>query len=764
MRNLIAILMVTLFCFNASVLAEQLEWRHCDLTRDVDFLPYVAPSDNELVDVQADSAQFVNAGTSVFSGNVIVTRGGRELTADRATYDRASGTVTAQNKMRLRDSEIVLDADQAEWSMSNDEGALIGAEYHLRQNHARGQAGHVLKQGAAVTGLSNASYTTCADGDNFWDLEASNINLDHNEGVGTARDVVIHIKDVPVFYTPYISFPLNDDRKSGFLAASFGSSSETGIDLQTPYYWNIAPGRDATLTPRYMSERGLQLNGEYRYLYDQGYGEITAGFLASDDLQNRGEDANPFFGQDRQHFSFRHTSDFKSRWSTDIDYNYVSDNAYLEDFGSNLTLASTTHLNRLFNLRYGDDNWLFTGRLQGYQTIVDAEKPYQRLPQLLLEGSFPEQAFGLSYGLRTEYTDFDHKDLVDGQRFDIEPSVSLPLQSASAFFTPRMALKHTQYSLNENAATITDDSPSRTLPIASVDSGLFFERDLTFSGGEYIQTLEPRAFYLYVPERSQVDIPVFDSNLRTFNFGQLFAYDRFSGIDRVGDANQLSLAITSRVLDAQTGREKFSASLGQIKYFRDRDVTLINGLNDTRSGSDFVAEVSAEVAENWTARGEMQWGQNWDMSNFSAMQLRYRDDNGKILNVAHRYRRDEISTLEGLEQIDISGRLPINKHWSVVGRYYHSIRDGELLEGLVGVEYESCCWSTRLVIRDFINDINNANNNNLNNNNLNNNINNTNENDRNLAILLQIELKGLGNFGQKTDSLLEQSIFGFDAD
>jgi len=744
MRRLIAFSTLTLSCFSASVLAEQTQWQHCDLTRDVDFLPYVVPTENELVDVQADSAQLVGEGTSVFSGNVIVTRGSRELTAERATYNRSSGTVTAQNKMRLRDSEIVLDAEQAEWSMLSDEGALIGAEYYLRQNHARGQANHVYKGGAAATDLKHASYTTCAKGDDFWEMKATTVNLDHEEAVGTAKDVVIRIKDVPVFYTPYITFPLNDDRKSGLLAPSFGASSETGFDLQTPYYWNIAPGRDATITPRYMSERGLQLNGEYRYLYEQGEGEIQAGFLASDDLKNDGDDVNPFFGDDRQHFSFKHTSDFKSRWSNDIDYNYVSDDAYLEDFGSNLSLASTTHLNRRFNLRYGGDNWRFTGRLQGYQTITGARKPYQRLPQLLLEGTFPEQALGLSYGLRTEYTDFDHKDLVDGQRFDIEPSVSLPLQSASAFLTPRVALKHTQYRLDDNNTAITDDAPSRTLPIASIDSGLFFERDMTLSGGHYIQTLEPRAFYLYIPERSQGDIPVFDSSLRTFNFGQLFSHDRFSGSDRVGDANQLSLAITSRVLDAQTGREKFRASLGQIQYFRDRDVTLPNGAEGRRSGSDFVAEVAAEVAKNWTARGEMQWGHNWDASNFSAVQVRYRGDDGKILNLSHRYRRDDLSTLEGLEQVDVSGRLPINKQWSVVGRYYRSIRHGQLLEGLAGVEYESCCWSTRLVVRDYINDVS--------------------DQDRNLAILLQVELKGLGNFGQKTDSLLERSILGFEAD
>lgn len=744
MRKLIVLSMVALSCFNASVSAEPAIWQHCDLTSNTGFLPTTQTTDQDLMDVRADSAQLVGKGTSVFEGNVVVKRGGQELTAARATYNKTSGIISAQNQLRLRDSDIILDAEQAEWSMTSGEGALIFTEYRLREMHARGEASHVFKPGASRTDLQNATYTTCAKGDNFWNLTATTVSLDHIEAVGTAKDVVVRIKDVPVFYTPYITFPLNGERKSGFLVPSIGSSSETGFDVQTPYYWNISPGRDATITPRYMSDRGLQLNGEYRYLYEQGFGEVHLGFLDSDDLKNGGDDVNPFFGEDRKHFSFKHNSDFKSRWSSDIDYNYVSDNAYLEDFGSNLSLASTTHLNRRMNVRYSGDNWRFTGRLQGYQTITDAEKPYQRLPQLLLDGTLPDQALGLSYGLRTEYVEFEHDDLVAGRRVDVEPSLSLPLQSAAAFMTPRVALKHTQYDLNDNTLGLTDTSPSRTLPIASVDTGLFFERDMKISNNGYIHTLEPRAFYLYIPERDQTDIPVFDSSLRTFNFGQLFSYDRFSGTDRIGDANQLSLALTSRIIDPETGREHFRASLGQIRYFRDRDVILPTGLKGTRSDSDMVAEVSAAIAKEWTARGEVQWNPHGDTSNLSALQLRYRGDNGRLLNVSHRYRRDDISTLDGLEQVDISGRLPINKQWSVIGRYYRSIRDGALLEGLAGVEYESCCWSTRLVIRDYVNDASDT--------------------DRNLAILFQVELKGLGNFGQKTDTLLASSILGYDPD
>lgn len=744
MRKLIIFSALTLSSLNLAA-EERLSGLSCNTIGEEDFFLSPLSDDLERVDVKADDAQLVEKGLSVFDGNVVVTRGGRELRADHITYHRATRTVTAFGGIRFRDDQVILTGEEAEWLTVSDEGTMVNAQYRLRDIGAQGQANHIYKKGLNQTDLQGASYTTCDLTNPFWDLRATTVELDHAEAVGSAEDVVVRIKDVPVFYTPYISFPLNDERKSGFLTPSFGSSDETGFDLQTPYYWNIAPQRDLTVTPRYMSDRGLQLNGEYRYLYEKAEGSIEAGYLNSDDLRQDGDDINPHFGEDRKHFSLRRRNQFASSWSTDIDYNYVSDDDYLEDFGSNLSLSSTTHLNRRLQVNYSDEIWRFTGRLQGYQTITDATEPFKRLPQLRLTGSLPDQAFGLSYDLSTEYVEFDHDTRVDGQRFDIMPSVSLPLQNAYSFLTPKLSARHTEYRLNENGNVIDDDAPSRTLPIASVDGGLFFERPLQFSGDSYIQTLEPRAFYLYIPERNQDDIPNFDSSLRTFNFGQLFAEDRFSGSDRVGDANQLSLALTSRIIDSETGREKLRASIGQIHYFSDQDVVLPNGQVDDRHGSDMVVEVAAALAKEWTAQAELQWDpHSGGQSNLSAVQLRYRGDNGQLFNVSHRYRRDGVSTTEGLEQLDISGRLSINKQWSVVGRYYRSLRENELLEGLVGVEYESCCWATRLVVRDFINDVS--------------------DEDRNLAILFQIELKGLGNFGQKTDSLLQRSILGYDPD
>ena len=734
MRRLTILSTALLMCFSSLSMAES-GHQHCKTDNHNKYLPIADHKQETAVDVKADSVQLVEDGTSVFTGSVEVTRSGQELKSDRATYNQLSGNVTANGNVQLRDSDIILNSEQAEWSLSNDEGKLLDADYQLRESHARGKASQVYRQGTESTLLKDATYTTCDEGSNAWLLESSNVKLDHVSAVGVAKDVVIRLGGLPVFYTPYISFPLNDERKSGFLTPTVGSSDETGFDLRTPYYWNIAPDADATITPRYMADRGFMLNGEFRYLTEQHRGVLDAGFLANDDLKEDGDILNPYYKEDRKHFSLQNTSRLGSRWHSNVDYNYVSDKAYIEDFSSSLSLASTTHLNRQLNVGYAGNNWNFVGRLQGYQNLTSVSNPYQRLPQLLINGVFPDQAMGLTYGITAEYVAFDHDDKVKGQRFNIEPSISFPWSSAAAFVTPRIALNHTRYDLDENGGTISNDDPTRTLPIVSVDSGLFFERELSFSNSNYTHTLEPRAFYLYIPERDQSDIPIFDSSLRTFSMGQLFSHDRFTGTDRIGDTSQLSLSLTSRIINQETGKENLRVSLGQIQYFKDRNVTLLNTAPETQSDSDMVAEVVASIAKEWTVRGEMQWNPHGDTNNMSALGVNYRGEQGQLLNLSHRYRRDE------LEQVDISTRIPFNKQWSIVGRWYRSLKDNRTLEGLAGVEYDSCCWASRLVVRNYVNS--------------------STDQDRNLAIFFQIELKGLGNFGQKTETLLEQNILGY---
>lgn len=755
MRRVKLLSTILMSCFAGGAFAQQEQALTCHFGYEDLFLPATQeqPEQSE-VDVKAEKVQLLQTGTSVFSGDVDITRAGQQLSSDRATYNRNSGDVTANGDVRLRDSEIIIDAEQAEWSLENDEGRMLAAEYRIRQMHARGEATHVLRKGKATTDLKQATYTTCPEGSNAWQLKANKVHLNHETAVGEATNVVLRMGGWPVFYTPYINFPLNDERKSGFLAPTIGTSSETGFDLETPYYWNIAPAMDATITPRYMSDRGLMLSGQFRYLTERSEGEFEASFLGSDNLRNDGDDVNPYYNEDRKLFSWQNLTRFDSGWRAKVDYGYLSDDNYFEDFGNGLSLSSQTHLNRLAETGYRGDIWDFTARLQGYQTLRDVQEQYKRLPQLLLKGYLPDQALGLSYEFDAEYVEFDHNDKVEGQRINLEPAVSLPMGTSAFYATPRIALNHTRYNLDNDQTNTFDDSATRTLPIASFDTGVFFDREINLWGDTYIQTLEPRAFYLYIPRREQSDIPDFDTALSTFNMIRLFSYDRFIGNDRVGDANQLSLALTTRIIDEQSGKENLRLTIGQIQYFSDREVTLPRGTVEEDRESDMIAEAVAYISDEWSVNSEIQWDPDVNESNLSSVGVRYRSGNGSILNISHRYRRENAATnrQEGLEHLDVSAYMPINERWSVFGRYYRSINTGRTLEGLLGVEYESCCWATRLAIRNYVNESDTF----------------TNmsdlDEDRNLSIYLQVELKGLGSFGKKSDRLLEQSIRGYRAD
>lgn len=756
MRKLMILSAGIVSCFAPLVSAEPYHVpSHCPRPDANFFLPEDPLTDESEIDFKADNAQLVDLGTSVFTGTVDVRRGGQQLNANRATYNQSTGMVTAQGDVHLRDSEMSIFGDQAEWDLNEDRGTLIDAKYQMKQMNARGEATHVNRQGTQSTHLKNAIYTTCMEDDDFWKLKANEVDLDHDEGVGRAYDVVLRMMDIPVFYTPYISFPISDERKSGFLIPSFGNSNDTGFDVSTPYYWNIAPEMDATLTPRYMSDRGLMLIGEYRYLTTQSEGIIDAGFLSNDNLRSNGDEINPNYNEARKHFSFQQEGRYARRWRTQVDYNYVSDRAYLEDFSGNLSLSSTTHLNRMLNVNYSGDIWRFGARVQGYQSLLEEVRdPYQRLPQLTLNGLLPDQAYGLSYEFNSEFTAFDHNELVTGQRLNLEPGVSLPMGTAGFFVTPRVALKQSYYSLDNLSAQsqFDESSISRTLPVVSLDSGLVFERPMSIAGNKMIQTLEPRAFYLYIPYRNQDDIPLFDTNLRTFGMGSMFSHDRFTGPDRIGDANQVTVGLTSRFINEETGREKLRMTLGQIQYFSDRKVNLRPDVRETTSDSDYIAEAVASITQEWALAGQIQWDPDTTQSSMSSLQLRYRSDDGGVFNIAHRYRRDDGENRFPLEQIDVSGSVPINDQWSVIGRYYRSLRDSTTLESLAGVEYHSCCWATRIVYRDYIKDTDFINS-------VNRGIDGEN---RTKAIYFEIELKGLGRFGKKSESLLENSIMGYE--
>jgi LPS-assembly protein len=607
----------------------------------------------------------------------------------------------------------------------------------LFDRHASGKADNVDRDNVAnITRLDNTTYSTCNAGNTDWQLRADKIELDHDEGFGTARNVSVNFMGVPFFYSPWMTFPINDKRKSGLLTPSLGNSDNSGSEIVLPYYWNISPNRDATITPRLLSKRGLQLNTEYRYLQEDSTGQINVEALPSDNEYN----------DDRLLFAYKHQSRFAQRWSTDVNYNYVSDKSYFQDLGSDLSLNNSTHLERRLDLTYQGDSWNVLGRLHDFQTISStAVDQYARLPQILYNMYLPDNAFGIDYGLRAEAVAFDRDNSVTGTRFDIEPSISKPFRNNWGYVTPKLGVRHTAYNLNNNAIG-TDDKPTRTTPIFSIDSGLFFERDTSLGDTALIQTLEPRAYYLRIPKRDQDRLivdqngndVVFDTGEYDFSFSQLFRENRFSGADRVNDADQLTLAVTSRLIDPASGVERVSASLGQIFYFRDRDVTLPNTIAENDSSSAIVAELNARFSQAWSARAGIQYDHHDGQTDKGVFNVRYQPDARRAVNFSYRRRRADI------EQTDASFSWPLSRQFNAVGRWNYSLDQDRTIDGFAGIEYESCCWIARLVAREYVNDLNDT--------------------DKNTAIMLQLELKGLTSFGDGVKTFLERGILGYGRD
>jgi len=682
--------------------------------------------------VYADSAQILQNRLYRLQGNVVLERPGERLRGDRATYDRRDDTVAVDGNVRYRESQMAVSGSRGKLKIGTSRGSLNDARYLIPGRHAHGRAQQMRLEGPGLKRLQQATYTTCDPGHDDWLLSARQVRLFQKDGVGTARDVKLDFKGVPILYTPYMSFPLNDRRKSGFLTPSIGSSSNGGTDLRLPYYWNIAPNRDATFTPRIITKRGVLLGTEFRYLNPRNHGTLNLQYLPSDRE----------FGADRSLVSFDHTGRPTSRLDTRVIYNEVSDPQYFQDLGDNLGVASITHLERRADATYHGPWWYLLGRVQDFQTldtaIAPANRPYQRMPQLVFQSTPPLHGLGLSYHFDAEAVRFARPDNPPGDptgtRLDLKPRITLPLGGNAYFFKPAAELEYTRYQL-DNTAPGQATSPTRTVPLLSVDSGLFFERNLKLGGRRYIQTLEPRAYYLYVPYRNQNDIPVFDTGLYDFNLQQMFQPNRFSGPDRVGDANQVTLALTSRLLDSAAGTQRLSASLGEIIYFHDRRVTLSPGTTpDTQSTSNLVGQLDAQMTRNWQGNAGVQWDPHRSRTERASVALRYRRDDRHVANLAYRFRRDVI------QQTDLSAAWPLSPAWLAVARWNYSLRDSQTVDAFAGVQYDSCCWALRVVGRNYINGF---------------------QGQRNTAVYLQLVLKGLGSLGNPVETLLENGILGY---
>lgn len=681
------------------------------------------------IELTSDIAIFNEAtGKAVLTGNVEVVRDRQYLSAERVYYSEQQKSVQARGGVTFSDNGLTVTGPEAEVHFEDDTAEFLQATYTYAPRHARGQAARVYRRSPQVIELEEATYTTCNPGKSDWIISADKVKLNRESGDGTARNVLLQFQSIPLFYSPWLPFPIDDRRKSGFLPPSIGTTSTSGLAISVPYYWNMAPNRDAEISPRYLSQRGLQLRSSFRYLYPFSKGKLNLEYI--DDDQK---------GDNRFFVSLKDSNYFIPRLTTTIDYNKASDSDYFEDFGNSLSETSISHLQQKVEFRYRGGFWNVLTRAQKFQTIDllinPLNRPYERLPQILLDGRLVDQAFGLGFELETEWVRFDRDAGVIGDRVDALFGIDRPFVQPGFFIKPSVSVRFSNYNLGNISEQGVDATPTRTVPILSLDSGLIFERRQ--GNGRMLQTLEPRLYYLYVPFRDQSGIPTFDTAELDFNFLRLFRDNRFIGGDRIGDAHQLTLALTSRLVDTQNGHETLSASVGQIFYFRDRKVTLPPRQTEETNSSDVVGELSFGIGDQWTVRGTTVFDPREGEQQRTTASLRFRAKDNRIFNLGYNFRRDD------LDQTDLALAWPLGRRWHALGRWNFDLESGRNLEILGGLEYETCCWKARLVARRFINNA---------------------DGDFNNSFEAQLVLKGLTALGSGLDDVLERGILGYEAE
>ena len=698
--------------------------------------------------IAADSIDGVNDKSVSAKGNVSLTQGNMELTAERLDYDKTSDTATAPGSVRInRDGDVVTGTD-LKLKVDTEVGRMGDPTFFFSKSpdrpsqryEARGAAKRIDFEGADKERLYDAFYTTCKLDESEWYLRISELSLDRARNIGTGINAVVEFKGVPILYMPYMTFPLNNQRKSGFLAPTIGTSSSSGLEMAVPYYWNIAPNLDATITPKIFTRRGLQLGAEFRYLNRDYLGQLDTEYLPRDRLAER----------DRYLASLRHYQNLDKwlapGWSASINAQKVSDDNYFRDLSTRISNTAQTNLPRDFALTYVSDYGNLTSRYLSFQTLQDPTAdpilaPYRLAPQITFNAR-PNRWNGFELNTIGEFTAFEHPTLVSGRRWLLYPSASYPITRPFGFITPKLGFHATRYDLTRNTRDF--ESGTRALPILSVDSGLAFERPTTFYGGSITQTLEPRLFFLHVPFRDQSKLPLFSTAETDFSFAQIFNENLFVGGDRISDARQITAAVTTRFIENLTGIERLRAALGQRYYFGRQRVTLSSntalGISDVTTGdisrSDFLAALSGQVSDRWTLDSAFQYSASTKQFQKTNVSARYNAEGGRLLNFSYRFTR------ESLKQIDISTQWPFGRvapAWTLLARANYSMRDRRLIEGLLGVEYNQGCWEFRLVAHRFATAAEKYSN----------------------SIQFQLELKGLSKLGINPLETLKQNISGY---
>lgn len=685
------------------------------------------------VTITADQIEgYANQETSA-SGNAELRQENVSINADRLLYLYASDEVQASGGVRLARDGDRLNGTGLRLRVHDNIGQFDHADYEFLRPGRRGSApvrargtAEVIKiEGKDKYHLEKATFTTCKPGNNDWYLQAGELDLDMTRNLGVARRGKLVFKDTPLVYVPWVSFPLQNERKSGFLPPTLGSTTKSGVEISAPFYVNLAPNRDLTVVARELSKRGLQLAAQLRYV-----GLDYEGNASFEHLDDRVANISRFAT------IIQHNQKFSSNLTGYLNINKVSDDNYFRDLSSRINITSQTTLPRDGMLTYNGAWWVATARAQRFQTLQDPAnpviEPYGRVPQFTLNAT-RQYVGGVDLALASEFVKFYHPTNVIGSRLTLYPSASLPLIGPGAYLTPKLGFHDTSYSLERNPVD-TPETIHRGLPIASVDSGLTFERDTDIIGRHFRQTLEPRLYYLYVPFRDQSKIPLFDTALADFNYAQVFSENLFSGGDRIADANQLTVAATTRLLSPTSGQEVIKATVGQRYYFEKQQVAL-DDVTPTRTDktSDFLAALNGHLSRYWTLDSALQYNPHRNFFDLLSIGARFQPETAKVLNLGYRFTRGS------LDQVDVSAQWPLGGGWSGVGRYNYSLRDGRLVESLAGFEYNAGCWTTRIVLHRFA----------------------ASTGSFSSAVFVQLELNGFSRIGSNPLETLKRNIPGY---
>jgi LPS-assembly protein len=620
-------------------------------------------------------------------GNAELRKGGRAFFADRLLYQQDSKMVYADGSVRIEQDGSTIFGPHLEFNLNTDVGEMTQPSFLLSENDSRGNAESLHIEGKHNFALYNTTYTTCPAGDDDWLLKISELDIDRSTQIGVAHNARVDFMGVPILYTPWMDFALNNGRKTGFLGPETGGTTTGGSEITLPFYWNIAPNYDATFAPRFMAKRGTLYDNEFRYLGSSSYDELHLDVLPQDRIAQ----------QSRIHESLVESRSWGGGFSSTLNLNRVSDDAYFRDLSTSVTNTSQVNLLREGALNYRGGWWNATTRIQNYQTLQDPAAPvpvpYHLTPQFVVNAQRPLDNTA-SVAFAGEYVDFTHPTLINAQRIVLNPSVSLPLLSDPAYYvTPKIGYHYTDYIFGQNNSSGLANM-SRSLPIFSVDSGMVFERGLSIGGTDYVHTLEPRAYYVYIPYRNQDAIPVFDTVQSDFNFTQMFTENRFIGSDRIGDANQLTLAATSRFFNVESGLEQFRVTLGERFSFAAPRVNLV-APTDTTNKSDILMNISGRISRVLSLDGMWQYNPSQTHTEMYGTSLHYQPEAGKVINMGYLFTRNT------LRQIDLSEQLPLAGRWHTVARWNYSLQDKRLVEALAGVEYNQICWGVQIVAQRF---------------------------------------------------------------